>query len=240
MGHAHRRPAPERLVRLAGLHPPTRGPGRGDQLQPATRRPNDEAKAFVDPTILLTRRSSRPRIVIAKLERRRPTPRATPSASTSGKSSSRRSAADAASAARSRRCRRPHRRSRKDRTRPAGARLRSGLLTTVLLLPAGLWYLVLLVLPLAIVVVFSFGTRAKNGGYSAGLRLRQLRPRDREVRPVRHEPADGHRRHRRVPARRAAARLLPGDARRQAQERLHPACSSSRSGRASSSAPTRG
>ena len=32
--------------------------------------------------------------------------------------------------------------------------------------PAALWYLVLLVLPLAIVVVFSFGTRAKNGGYA--------------------------------------------------------------------------
>jgi spermidine/putrescine transport system permease protein len=45
-------------------------------------------------------------------------------------------------------------------------RLRSRLLTTVLLAPAGLWYLVLLILPLAIVVVFSFGVRAKNGGYS--------------------------------------------------------------------------
>jgi spermidine/putrescine transport system permease protein len=45
-------------------------------------------------------------------------------------------------------------------------RFRSRLLTTVLLAPAGLWYLVLLVLPLAIVVIFSFGTRAKNGGYA--------------------------------------------------------------------------
>ena len=51
-------------------------------------------------------------------------------------------------------------------TEPRRARLRSGLLTTVLLLPAGLWYLVLLVAPLAIVVVFSFGVRAKNGGYA--------------------------------------------------------------------------
>ena len=50
--------------------------------------------------------------------------------------------------------------------RPAGERLRSRLLTSVLLLPAGLWYLVLLVAPLAIVVVFSFGTRARNGGYA--------------------------------------------------------------------------
>ena len=41
----------------------------------------------------------------------------------------------------------------------------STLLTTVLVLPAGLWYFVLLVAPLAIVIVFSFGVRAKNGGY---------------------------------------------------------------------------
>jgi spermidine/putrescine transport system permease protein len=49
---------------------------------------------------------------------------------------------------------------------PAGSRLRSRLLTTILILPAGIWYVVLLVLPLVIVVVFSFGVRAKNGGYS--------------------------------------------------------------------------
>ena len=49
---------------------------------------------------------------------------------------------------------------------PAGNRLRSRLLTTILILPAGIWYVVLLVLPLVIVVVFSFGVRAKNGGYS--------------------------------------------------------------------------
>jgi spermidine/putrescine transport system permease protein len=48
---------------------------------------------------------------------------------------------------------------------PAG-RARSRALTGLLLLPAGLWYAVLLVLPLAIVVVFSFGTRARNGGYA--------------------------------------------------------------------------
>ena len=54
---------------------------------------------------------------------------------------------------------------------PVSGRLRSGLLTTVLLLPAGLWYLVLLVLPLIIVVIFSFGTRAKNGGYEPGFVL---------------------------------------------------------------------
>jgi spermidine/putrescine transport system permease protein len=45
------------------------------------------------------------------------------------------------------------------------------LLTTVLVLPAALWYAVLLVAPLIIVVIFSFGTRAKNGGYAPGLVL---------------------------------------------------------------------
>lgn len=49
---------------------------------------------------------------------------------------------------------------------PASSRLRSGLLTTVLIFPAALWYLVLLVMPLLIVVIFSFGVRAKNGGYA--------------------------------------------------------------------------
>jgi spermidine/putrescine transport system permease protein len=47
-----------------------------------------------------------------------------------------------------------------------GGRVRSGLLTGILLLPATIWYVVLLVAPLVIVVVFSFGTRAKNGGYT--------------------------------------------------------------------------
>ena len=45
-------------------------------------------------------------------------------------------------------------------------RLRSRLLTAALLTPAGLWYLVLLVAPLLIIVVFSFGVRARNGGYA--------------------------------------------------------------------------
>lgn len=49
--------------------------------------------------------------------------------------------------------------------KPAGRRGASALLTTVLVFPAGLWYFVLLVAPLAIVTVFSFGVRAKNGGY---------------------------------------------------------------------------
>jgi spermidine/putrescine transport system permease protein len=44
---------------------------------------------------------------------------------------------------------------------------RSTLLTTVLVLPAGLWYALLLIAPLLIVFVFSFGNRARNGGYEA-------------------------------------------------------------------------
>ncbi len=50
-------------------------------------------------------------------------------------------------------------------TTAGGRRGAATLLTTVLVLPAGLWYFVLLVAPLALVTVFSFGVRAKNGGY---------------------------------------------------------------------------
>ena len=49
--------------------------------------------------------------------------------------------------------------------------LRNGALTTLLLLPAGLWYLILLVLPLLIVVVFSFGHSGPNGGYAPGFTI---------------------------------------------------------------------
>jgi spermidine/putrescine transport system permease protein len=48
---------------------------------------------------------------------------------------------------------------------PRSGRFRNGLLTTLLVAPAALWYLVLLILPLAIVVIFSFGVRARNGGW---------------------------------------------------------------------------
>jgi spermidine/putrescine transport system permease protein len=51
---------------------------------------------------------------------------------------------------------------------PPSGRLRSGLLTTLLILPAGVWYLVLLVAPIAIVVLFSFGHRGPTGGYGGG------------------------------------------------------------------------
>src|SRR5215207_6909119 len=42
------------------------------------------------------------------------------------------------------------------------------LLTGLLVLPAAAWYLILLVLPLLLVVVFSFGERGTNGGYAGG------------------------------------------------------------------------
>ena len=45
---------------------------------------------------------------------------------------------------------------------------RSSLLTGVLLVPASLCYLLLLVAPIVIVVVFSFGFRGKTGGYAGG------------------------------------------------------------------------
>src|SRR5712692_2993723 len=54
---------------------------------------------------------------------------------------------------------------------PRPTRRRPGLLTTFLVLPAALWYAVLLVAPLVIVFVFSFGTRARNGGYAPGFVL---------------------------------------------------------------------
>jgi spermidine/putrescine transport system permease protein len=54
---------------------------------------------------------------------------------------------------------------------PAPAREGSRLLTAVLMLPASLWYLILLVLPIAIVILFSFGDRSPTGGYAGGFTL---------------------------------------------------------------------
>lgn len=48
---------------------------------------------------------------------------------------------------------------------PLAARLRDKLITAGLVLPAAIWYLLLLAAPLAIVFIFSFGVRARNGGY---------------------------------------------------------------------------
>jgi len=47
-----------------------------------------------------------------------------------------------------------------------GSTARGRLLTGSLLLPAGAWYLGLLVVPILIVIVYSFGVRATDGGYS--------------------------------------------------------------------------
>ena len=47
----------------------------------------------------------------------------------------------------------------------------SGLLTGLLVLPASLWYLVLLVVPLGIVLLMSFGTATRIGGYEPGFTL---------------------------------------------------------------------
>lgn len=53
--------------------------------------------------------------------------------------------------------------------RPAPAPVRpSRLLTGLLILPASLWYLILLILPIAIVILFSFGERSPTGGYAGG------------------------------------------------------------------------
>ena len=55
--------------------------------------------------------------------------------------------------------------------RTGGGRAKSALLTGVLLLPASIWYLFLLVLPMGFVVAFSFGEKAKNGGYTPAFTL---------------------------------------------------------------------
>jgi spermidine/putrescine transport system permease protein len=54
---------------------------------------------------------------------------------------------------------------------PAPSAQRDGpsrLATALLILPAGLWYLFLLVLPIAIVLLFSVGNRGETGGYAGG------------------------------------------------------------------------
>ncbi|HET9522496.1 MAG TPA: ABC transporter permease [Candidatus Limnocylindrales bacterium] len=57
------------------------------------------------------------------------------------------------------------------RPAPQPGRTTSRLLTGVLVLPAFLWYVVLLVMPIAIVVLFSFGDRTRTGGYAPGFTL---------------------------------------------------------------------
>ena len=50
--------------------------------------------------------------------------------------------------------------------RSEGRVRKPALVTGLLLLPAALWYFLLLVAPLVIVVAFSFGEKARNGGYA--------------------------------------------------------------------------
>jgi spermidine/putrescine transport system permease protein len=54
---------------------------------------------------------------------------------------------------------------------PAPVREGGRLLTAALMLPASLWYLILLILPIAIVILFSFGERSPTGGYAGGFTL---------------------------------------------------------------------
>jgi len=56
-------------------------------------------------------------------------------------------------------------------TTPRSTRVRSGLVTAGLLAGASFWYLFLLVAPLAIIVIFSFGQRSPIGGYAGGFTL---------------------------------------------------------------------
>ena len=48
---------------------------------------------------------------------------------------------------------------------------RNGPWTALLLAPSTFWFVALLVLPLAVVLIFSFGERAPAGGYEAGFTL---------------------------------------------------------------------
>ena len=59
--------------------------------------------------------------------------------------------------------------------RGGSGRWRSRIATALLLLPAGAWYGLLLFAPLVILVVFSFGNRAPEGGYLPGLTLANYR-----------------------------------------------------------------
>jgi len=55
--------------------------------------------------------------------------------------------------------------------REPGGRWRTSAATALLLLPTSAWYLALLLAPLVILLVFSLGNRAPEGGYAPGLSL---------------------------------------------------------------------
>jgi spermidine/putrescine transport system permease protein len=49
----------------------------------------------------------------------------------------------------------------------------AGWLTALLLAPSTLWFLVMLIMPLIVIIIFSFGERAAVGGYGGGFTLEQ-------------------------------------------------------------------
>lgn len=54
-----------------------------------------------------------------------------------------------------------------------GVSSRGNWLTVALLTPTAMWFLVMLVMPLIVVVIFSFGERSQYGGYGAGFTFEQ-------------------------------------------------------------------
>ena len=104
-------------------------------------------------------------------------------------------------------------------TAPTGARLRSGLLTTLLLLPAGSGISSCWSLPLVIIVVFSFGTRARNGGYAPAFVFDNYARALQKPEPFITSLQMAIDRDDPVPARRPAAGLLPRDPGRPLQGR---------------------
>ena len=227
----------ERRVRLARLHPRPRTSRPRRPTTTSTRRRTTRPSRSSSRRSWPTRRSSRPRDV-ALLEGVARTHPPTPSASTSGKSSSRRSASDARLTARGPVVAAPP--IAKPVAKPAGVRLRSGLLTSVLLLPAGLWYLVLLVLPLTIVIDLLVRDPGQERRLRAGVRARQLRPGHPEVR-IRSSPASRWPSPGRSAACSSACRWRTSSRRAPARTRASTSCCwSCRSGPASSSGPMPG
>ena len=157
--------------------------------------------------------------------------------STSGRSSSRASAADDAVPApmttATPAAPRPAPKRRRRRARPSCLTARS-------CSSGGLWYLVLLVAAAGHRDRLQLRRAGQNGGYAGGVHAGQLRQRPREPGPVHHSLMLAVARNAPVPARRPAAGVLHRDAGRHATRACSSSCSSSRSGRASSSGPTPG
>ena len=170
-------PHPERGVRLAELHPAARRSRARRRTTTCTRTPNDEAKEFVEPEILADP-AIFPPDEAWRSSRARRTPRAARSATTSGRSSSRRSAAESTARPRPRPWRLIDRDGDADRApEPAASRLRNRLLTFALLLPAGRLVPVLLVAAARHRRHLLVRHPGEERRLRAGLRVRQLRAR---------------------------------------------------------------